>query len=435
VNQNVVVSTAPSSLTNCPGTSASFSVNAIGAGLNYRWFKGNSALPGQTGSTLLLNSISAADAGIYTVVVSGTCGNSVTNSATLTVNQNVVVSAAPSSLTNCPGTSASFSVNATGAGLTYQWFKGSSALPGQAGSSLLLNSVSASDAGIYTVVVSGTCGNSVSNSATLAVNQTVVVTAAPVSRNTCPGTSVNFGVSAKGSGLSYQWYKEANLILGQTGSTLLLNDVSATDAGTYGVVVSGLCGNAVTNKATLSVNQPVVVSTAPVSLTNCPGTSAGFNVSATGTGLTYQWFKGGNAIPGQTGNSLLLSGVSAVDAGTYTVIASGLCGNSVTNSATLTVNQPVVVSTAPVSLTNCPGTAAGFSVSATGSGLTYQWLKGGSIIPGQTGSSLLLNNVSVADVGTYTVVANGLCGNAVTNSATLTVNQSDVVSTEPKSVW
>jgi len=38
----------------------------------------------------------------------------VTNSASLTVNQNVVVVSAPVSLTNCPGTSASFSVNATG---------------------------------------------------------------------------------------------------------------------------------------------------------------------------------------------------------------------------------------------------------------------------------------------------------------------------------
>ena len=33
----------------------------------------------------------------------------------------------------------------------------------------------------------------------------------------------------------------------------------------------------------------VVVASAPVSLTNCPGTSASFSVSATGTGLSYQW--------------------------------------------------------------------------------------------------------------------------------------------------
>ena len=37
--------------------------------------------------------------------------------------------------------------------------------------------------------------------------------------------------------------------------------MSAADAGTYGVVVSGVCGNAVTNSASLTVNQNVVVAT------------------------------------------------------------------------------------------------------------------------------------------------------------------------------
>ena len=167
---------------------------------------------------------------------------------------------------------------------------------------------------------------------------------------------------------------------------------------------AGRCGNAVTNSASLTVNQNVVVASAPVSLTNCPGTSASFSVSATGTGLSYQWYKGGSALAGQTGSSLVLANVSAADAGTYSVVVSGACGNAVTNSASLTVNQNVVVPTAPVSVTNCPGTSASFSVSATGTGLSYQWYKGDTALAGQTGSSLVLANVSAADAGTYSVV-------------------------------
>ncbi len=83
--------------------------------------------------------------------------------------------------------------------------------------------------------------------------------------------------------------------------------MSATDAATYSVVVSGTCGNAVTNSASLTVNQNVAVVSGPVSVTNCPGTSASFSVSATGTGLSYQWYKGGSALAGQTGSSLVLS--------------------------------------------------------------------------------------------------------------------------------
>ncbi len=72
----------------------------------------------------------------------------------------------------------------------------------------------------------------------------------------------------------------------------MLNSVSATDAGTYSVVVSGVCGSPVSQSATLTVNQDLAVASAPVSVTNCPGTSASFSVSATGTGLSYQWYNG-----------------------------------------------------------------------------------------------------------------------------------------------
>src|SRR5205807_216850 len=96
--------------------------------------KGSSILPGQTGSSLALTNVSASDAAIYSVVVSGACGNAVTNSASLTVNQNVVIATPPMSLTNCPGTSANFTVSATGTGLSYQWYRGSSVMAGQTGS-------------------------------------------------------------------------------------------------------------------------------------------------------------------------------------------------------------------------------------------------------------------------------------------------------------
>src|SRR5579862_3515308 len=97
------------------------------------------------------------------------CHN-VTNSATLTVNANTIVSTPPANATNCPGTTANFSVNATGTGLAYQWYKGTSLLGGRTGATLTLNNVSATDAGTYSVVVSGTCGNAVTNSAMLVVN-------------------------------------------------------------------------------------------------------------------------------------------------------------------------------------------------------------------------------------------------------------------------
>src|SRR5256885_17232064 len=119
-----------------------------------------------------------------------------------------------------------------------------------------------------------------------------------------------------------------------------------------------------TSSAILTVNEDVAVLAGPRNVTACPGTSANFSVSGTGTGLSYQWFKGASALSGQTGNSLTLNNVSSADAGAYSVTMSGVCGSPVTSSATLTVNENVVVASGPANVTTCPGTSASFSVSA-----------------------------------------------------------------------
>jgi hypothetical protein len=421
VNQNVLVGSAPASITNCPGTPASLSVSATGTGLTYQWFKGASALSGQTSSSYSVASASASDAGTYSVVVSGTCGSPITNSATLMVNQNVLVASAPVSITNCPGTPASLSVSATGTGLTYQWFKSASTLSGQTGSSYSIASVSASDAGTYSIVVSGTCGSSITNSAMLTVNQNVLVGSAPLSITNCPGTPASFSVAAAGTGLTYQWFKGASALSGQNGSSYSIASVSASDAGSYSVVVSGTCGSSITNSATLTVNQNVLVSSAPVSITNCPGTPAAFSASASGTGLTYQWFKGASALSGQTGSSYSIASVSASDAATYFVVVSGACGAPVTNSATLTINQ-TITTTPLANLALCPGQSGTFSSIPSGTGsFSFLWKRNGTTLAGQTTSSLSLSNVTASASGTYSLTISGSCG-SVTVSANLTVN-------------
>src|SRR5208283_933639 len=152
-----------------------------------------------------------------------------------------------------------------------------------------------------------------------------------------------------------------------------------------------------------------------------------FSVTATGTGLSYQWLCGGSEIG--TSSSLTLNNVTTSQAGVYTVIVSG-AGSPVTNSATLTVNVPVTVTVAPVSQTTVVGSNVTFSVTATGTGLSYQWLFGGSVIG--TSSSLTLNNVTTSQAGIYTVIVSG-AGSPVTNSATLTVNVPVTVTVAPVS--
>src|SRR5207249_1073554 len=115
----------PASTNVCAGSAANFSVSASGTvPLGYQWFKGASAIANETNSSFTIGSTSTGDAGSYSVVVSNLCGNVTSDAATLTVDTAPSIGNQPSSTNVCAGSSASFSVSASGtAPLTYQWFK------------------------------------------------------------------------------------------------------------------------------------------------------------------------------------------------------------------------------------------------------------------------------------------------------------------------
>lgn len=81
-----------------------------------------------------------------------------------------------------------------------------------------------------------------------------------------------------------------------------------------------------------------------------------------------------------------------------------------------------VITAAPVALTVAPGSAATFSVSATGGGtLAYQWRLNGTPIPGATASTLTLPSVQAFQAGNYTVVVSNSEGSVTSPAAALTI--------------
>src|SRR5436309_932711 len=85
VESTTMAATGPSDLIRYPGLSAEFSTLASGTGpLHYQWRKDGVDIAGATNATYQIESVNAADAAAYCVVVKGACA-SVTNCATLTV--------------------------------------------------------------------------------------------------------------------------------------------------------------------------------------------------------------------------------------------------------------------------------------------------------------------------------------------------------------
>src|SRR4029078_910056 len=468
VDQNVAAS-ALSDQEKCPAQDASFSTTASGSGpYNFVCNVGSTVLA--TGgkytittvgavSTLTISGVVAADAGTYSVTAGGLCGAPVTQSASLTVDQNVAASAL-SDQEKCTAQDASFSTTASGTGpYNFVWNFGSTVLAtgGKytittvgAVSTLTISGVVAADAGTYSVTAGGLCGAPVTQSASLTVDQNVAASALS-DQEKCTAQDASFSTTASGTGPYNFVWNFGSTVLATGGkytittvgavSTLTISGVVAADAGTYSVTAGGLCGAPVTQSASLTVDQNVAAS-ALSDQEKCPAQDASFSTTASGTrAYNFVWNFGSTVL--STGgkytittvgavSTLTISGVVAADAGTYSVTAGGLCGAPVTQSASLTVDQNVAAS-ALSDQEKCPAQDASFSTTASGTGpYNFVWNFGSTVLA--TGgkytittvgavSTLTISGVVAADAGTYSVTAGGLCGAPVTQSASLTVDQ------------
>lgn len=182
---------------------------------------------------------------------------------------------------------------------------------------------------------------------------------------------------------------------------------------------------------------PTTISVQPADTSVCQGQDATFTVTANGTGLTYQWYKGstpltdGGDTSGVTSSTLKIATADSSDAGSYKAKINGACGSATSNAAVLTVNALPSITRQPADQTSlCEGSSASFSVAASAD-KSYQWqvsTNGGSSwdnINGATASTYVVNPVlgSIHNNNKYrVVVSNSFCSIA-SDAATLTVNK------------
>lgn len=146
------------------------------------------------------------------------------------------------------------------------------------------------------------------------------------------GASDTFGVAP----LAYQWQKNGTNIPGATSTSYSVGSATTNDSGNYTLIVTNAHGTVASSPIAVSVADffSPVIGSAPQSRTAYVGGKAAFSVVASGGGLSYQWKKGsitGTDIPGATGSTLSLTGLTLTDDSDYTVVVMNAVG---TNSAT-----------------------------------------------------------------------------------------------------
>lgn len=170
--------------------------------------------------------------------------------------------------------------------------------------------------------------------------------------------------------------------------------------------------------------KPIKLFTQPESFRGIAGSSYSLKVAVQGTSgsYTYQWYKDGTALAGETSSTLNFSALAESDAGNYTVVVSDGTSSVTSDTATVTVMPRLQISAQPASLSLTEGDGGELSVSASGYGeLSYQWFKNGSAITNATASSIRFDKITSNDAGSYYVVVYDDNGSVMSNTANITV--------------
>jgi hypothetical protein len=239
----------------CAGDSTSFTVTPTATGgVTFQWYKDGALLPGRIGSTLFVSWATLADDGFYSCDVTDDCGTKSSPAARLFVSPLPSIGTHPTSLTRCVGSSASFSVTATGA-TSHQWKRNGTAISGATTDTYTIPSVAAGDAASYSCTVTNACGRAAqSNAATLSVvTDAPAITSQPASVSACTGNAVSFSVTAP-TATSHQWKKDSTPIPGAIASTYTIASVVAGDAGSYSCDVTNECGMRPSFAAVLAID-------------------------------------------------------------------------------------------------------------------------------------------------------------------------------------
>ncbi len=323
----------------CVGDSVTLSASP--SGFHYQWLKNNQTLP------VTDDSLTVSDSGIYSVIVSNAAGCSDSTAVSVSITPALVADiSGPRSI--CLGSSTILS--ASPAGFDYEWQKNGQTLP------VSDDSLTVSDSGIYSVIVSngGACSDSTSVH--------VIVNPAPVAgisgpRSFCAGSSAI--LSASPGGLSYQWMKNGQQLV-STDSLIV------TDSGDYSIVVSNTSGCSDSATVHVAINPlPVATIIAPDTII-CAGSSTTLMASG---GKSYRWSDG------ETTSSIVVS-----DAGNYfvTLTDSNGCFAS-SNSVAVVVDAPPQPEILPKSIPLiCAGERDTLYTSLPG--LNTEWLDNNSIV-------------------------------------------------------
>ncbi len=317
VNIPLTITQQPQSQIGCEGRSVTFVVAAIGAQpVTYQWQKDNVDIQGETLSSLTLSSLSVANEGNYSCVLTDVNNESISSeNASLTIMPIITpaVSLTASELEVCMGADILFTATPTSGVLLgnpfYIWQVNGSNVEDENDANFTLENVSGDEVVQVTMISAEVCAEpSTAFSDLLAVtilpsDSLATISISTDSEEICPGDTVVFNstVSNAGDNPTYVW-RLNEMIVAMT-ETYTTTDLTAGNSVTCEVTKIGACGEMLTTISdTISVNI-TMPATPQVSIESsetqiCQGDTVVFtsNVTNSAVSQTYLWRLNGEVV-------------------------------------------------------------------------------------------------------------------------------------------
>jgi len=289
----------------------------------------------------------------------------------------------------------------------YQWMLNGNIIPGATNQTF-----SATQAGRYNCIFTDDCGQDTSVVSVYVDN--VDYPSIPVILTTdtliCPN---EFAILSTNSAFHYQWFLNGQIVANSNNDTLFVSN-----PGVYSVQVMNSmgCTSASLLPIEIDIFNPIINSISATANQVCAN-SGGLLIS--NGQESYQWFQNGQIIPGATNDTL-----SFLSPGIYNVVVGD------TNGCLDSLATGIIIENFPSTVAIignhliCNSTSQYLICSPSQS---YQWYLNGSLIPGATNDSLLINSPGMYNV--HVINSNGCADSSSSNFIVSTVPFAYTIST------
>ena len=374
------------------GDTVKFTVKATGYGeLHYTWQYSddweNWSTSSVTASSYSTKLTADRNGRVVRCIVTDELFNMTMSNTAVMYVSDLKITTQPKDYTGKEGSSAKFTVKASGGGLTYQWQVSDDNGKTWSNSSVKKDTYSttltaAKDGRMVRCIVKDSHGvKAISRAASMKLGPTI--TQQPKDYVGSIGDTAKITVTAEGAGLTYQWEVSDNNGESWSKSSIKTNTYSvklteARDGRLVRCIVTASNGVSVISDSARMKVSALTITTQPKNYTGAVNSTAKFTVAASGSGLTYQWQVSDDNGATWTNSSVKKDTYSTTltaekhgrmvrcivkDSGGVKVIS---------NAASMKISGPKITSQ-PKNYTGAANTTAKFTVAAQGTGLTYKW--------------------------------------------------------------